>query len=1021
MAAEQLETRLAPAVAITLDYTYDTNNFFDTQAKKDLLRLVANDVAASLDDPLLAISPSGSNTWKSRFTHPGTGANTSITNPSIGSNEIVVFAGGRNISGLGIGGPGGWEASGSSAWLNTVAARGQTGALLAAPTDFGPWGGSLTFSTNGSVTWHFGSTTNGLEPGESDFYSVAYHELLHLLGIGTAGSWSTFVDAANEEFTGPASVAEYDLAGNPPLSSDLGHWANGTLESGQEVAMDPSLTNGTRKPLTALDYAGLVDVGWDVKTNVVMTGATANGSSTLSFSYDIQHVPATSFEVRLYLSSDLVVGSGDTLLFTTTISGAANLSVGPHTRSFTIGTDAGQIRLPGVGSVDLTGDYHLLASADFSGTLNESRETDNTAKFSGAYAGTSNVIYVHGTQLADIIRIEPTAGVRLTLNSTVYNYSSPGPGLWRIRSAAGDDRIDASLISQPIWVRGGDGRDSVTGGSGNDTLTGDNQSDTLIGGAGHDILEGWGGNDRLTGGDGSDTFRFDADVALGSDLLDEAGGGTDTLDFSLTSARSIVVNLGQSTAQVVNDHLTLTLGSGSTFEKVTGGLLSDRLTGNSLANQLVGREGDDTLNGAAGDDVYRFDADSASGNDVVADSSGSDTLDFSLTTLVPLAIDLGNAAPQIVHANLTLTLPPSDAIEHVAAGGMGDTITGNTAANTLSGGPGDDTIHGATGDDMLVGGGGDDSLVGGANDDTYVFDMDSQLGTDMVNESGGGIDTLDFSSTSGHALVLNLAETDAQPVSPNLTLILAVGNALENIVGGAKNDLIFGNTLANVLVGQAGNDTLVGSTGDDTYVFDVDSDQGVDTIRETGGVDTVDFSQTTSQGLVLNLGDNAAQVVHNTNLTLTLDAGSVLEIVLGGDRDDRFTANTGSNVLVGGAGDDTLVGGAGRDLLFGGLGADVLDGAATNDILIAGTTSYDNQLPALKLARTEWIAPTTYDLRTDHLRSGINGIQLTAGITVFDDASVDSLTGNTGRDWFFASAVDTVLDRVASEFVEVLV
>lgn len=1014
--AESLEPRWAPAVSITLDYTYDTNDFFNTQAKKDLLQFVANDVARTLGDQLSAINPTGTNTWSANFTHPGTGNTVTLNNRSIGTGEIVVFAGGRDINGLGIGGPGGWSASGTSAWLDTVRARGQAGALLPAATDFGPWGGSLTFTTDNAVTWHFGTTTDGLDPSESDFYSVAYHELLHLLGIGTAPSWETYVDAGDREFTGPASVAEYDLAGNPPLSPDLGHWANGTLENGEEVAMDPSLTNGTRKPLSALDYAGLVDTGWDVRTNIVMTEATANGNTTFSFTYDVRNVPAASFEVGVYRSSDVVVGTGDTLLFTALISGAGHLSVGSHTRSFAIGSAAGQVQLPGAGSGELSVDYHLLVSADVPADVPESRETDNTVKFSGAYRAASDVVYVHGTEAADTILIEPVAGGRLTLNGTVYNYANPGPPLWTIRSAGGDDRVEATQISRPVWVRGGAGNDNILGGTSNDTLFGDSLNDTLNGGEGNDSLEGLGGNDRQIGGPGNDTFRFDADAALGNDLLDESAGGIDTLDFSLTTTRSIEVDLGQATVQIVNDLMKLRLGNGAAFEKVTGGLQSDRLTGNSLANQLVGREGDDTLNGAGGDDTYRYDVDSQAGSDVLIDSGGIDTLDFSLTTRVPIVLDLGNAAAQVIHANLTLTL--ASPFENVLGGGLADSITGNDEANLLQGNVGNDTLRGGDGNDVLVGGAGDDSLAGGNNDDTFFFDADSQLGTDVIHESGTGVDTLDFSSTSGEGIVVNLALSTVQEVSPNLSIDLSAGTVIENLIGGGSHDLLLGNVLNNLLSGRAGNDTLVGNTGNDTFAFDVDSDLGEDIVRDSSGVDTLDFSQTTLQGIVVNLGTSTAQTVHDSNLRLTIEPGTRLEMVLGGQRHDHLTANAFSNVLVGGGGNDTLVGSSGRDLLLGGLGADVLDGVGSTDILIAGTSQYDTDLLSLRLIRSEWSAVKSYEERTTNLRTGINGVQLTAGTTVFDDTLADSLTGSIGQDWYFASVADSIADQAADELVE---
>ena len=111
----------------------------------------------------------------------------------------------------------------------------------------------------------------------------------------------------------------------------------------------------------------------------------------------------------------------------------------------------------------------------------------------------------------------------------------------------------------------------------------------IDGGDGNDIITGGSGNDTLTGGAGNDTFRFDTDNALGSDTINESGGGVDTLDFSATTTRAVSINLGNAAAQVVNAGLTLTLSAGNTIENVIGGALGDTLTGNALNNVIEGR------------------------------------------------------------------------------------------------------------------------------------------------------------------------------------------------------------------------------------------------------------------------------------------------------------------------------------------------------------------------------------------------------------------------------------------------
>ena len=265
------------ALTIQFDYSRDTTGFFTAhQERKDLLALAAGAFTSQLGDSFSAITPGSGNTWTAQPFDPNNpGSLLDIVDLAISANTIVVYAGATNLGGatLGIGGPGGYQVGSTNApaqaqdWFNLVASRGQAGALAATPTDFGPWGGAITFST--TADWYFDSdptTTGDLPTGKSDFYSVAVHELGHLLGLGTAGSWDAQV--SGNVFTGAASTAA--KGGTVNVSPDLGHWAEGTMSTVvgtavvQEAEMDPTLTTGTRKFFTVLDYAGLQDVGWQV-------------------------------------------------------------------------------------------------------------------------------------------------------------------------------------------------------------------------------------------------------------------------------------------------------------------------------------------------------------------------------------------------------------------------------------------------------------------------------------------------------------------------------------------------------------------------------------------------------------------------------------------------------------------------------------------------------------------------------------------------------------------------------------
>jgi ELWxxDGT repeat protein len=105
--------------------------------------------------------------------------------------------------------------------------------------------------------------------------------------------------------------------------------------------------------------------------------------------------------------------------------------------------------------------------------------------------------------------------------------------LLTITAGDGDDVIDCSTLSIPVFVTAGNGNDKIAGGSAPDTLGGGAGKDTIDGGLGNDRLNGHGGHDRLFGNAGGDRlYGYD-----GNDLLDGGsssdrcygGNGSDTM------------------------------------------------------------------------------------------------------------------------------------------------------------------------------------------------------------------------------------------------------------------------------------------------------------------------------------------------------------------------------------------------------------------------------------------------------------------------------------------------------------
>ena len=570
--------------------------------------------------------------------------------------------------------------------------------------------------------------------------------------------------------------------------------------------------------------------------------------------------------------------------------------------------------------------------------------------------------------------------------------------------------------------------ENLIGGDGNDHLTGNNSANILVGGA---------GDDWLAGGIGNDTYAFDTSTPLGTDSLIDSVG-VDTLSFA-GSSMAINVNLSLATPQEVNAHLSIQLDGA--FENGTGGDGDDTLIGTGGSNSLTGGKGNDLLQGGLGNDTYLFDADDDLGSDTLADSGGVDSLHFGSTS-ADVQYDLSSGVQQTVNSHLVLTLTLPEDFENIVGGTGNDTLSGNGRNNSLTGGAGNDTLHGMSGIDSLTGGAGDDLLEGGSQDDIYLFDADNPLGMDTIDESVGGVDTLNFSATTSRSINLTLASTDTQSLNSNHQLQLLSGSEVENAIGTALSDTLSGNALSNRLQGNAGNDILMGLDGDDVLVADVGDDildgglqndryqfdtdpalgLGADTIQDAGGVDVLDFASVTTMGVTLDLSTSSPQLI-NSRLTLTLTDPAGIEMVLGSAQADSIQGNDLANVLVGNGGNDQLNGGLDRDILVGGIGLDHLNGGEDEDILIAGRTLSDASPFQLNQLLETWMSPTPVGTRIDQLRLGVGSptTSLKAKTSVLKDTgSVDVLTGEGGDDWFFRSVDDAITDLVAGDVVDLL-
>jgi len=269
---------LRAQLTFEFNYSLDTGFFSGANESRRLhLETVGSYVSQFLTATSLAgITAGGSNTWTAEFTSPSDPSTThSVTNLSVAANTVVVYVGGASLgsSVLAQAMLPGISASGDQSWVNNTVFKRTEGASVYTRASV------AALSFNSSTAWFFDSTplANSSFAGQFDFFSVAAHELLHVLGFGdTRGGSGWDRNLFNGAFAGGKSVEEKsDTPFGVPLNAGRDHWATNTLSFStrdgavQETLMDPDIATGVRKYLTSLDLRAMQDIGYPANFTAV--------------------------------------------------------------------------------------------------------------------------------------------------------------------------------------------------------------------------------------------------------------------------------------------------------------------------------------------------------------------------------------------------------------------------------------------------------------------------------------------------------------------------------------------------------------------------------------------------------------------------------------------------------------------------------------------------------------------------------------------------------------------------------
>ena len=405
---------------------------------------------------------------------------------------------------------------------------------------------------------------------------------------------------------------------------------------------------------------------------------------------------------------------------------------------------------------------------------------------------------------------------------------------------------------------------------------------------------------------GDDSYLLAADNLVKT--IWDAGGNDAIVATMLSSGVTISLEQGAMIQHGANSWTAIAYDT--IIENAVGSAYNDTLIGNAAANVLYGWTGADTMSGGAGDDIYVVD----NAGDVVIElpGEGIDSVHSSIS--------------YVLGANVEYLVLTGTAAINGTGNALNNVIYGNSAANVMTGGVGADIYVVDNTGDVIV----ETASVAGENDIvvSYInYTLGANLeylvlaGASAINGTGnamnnvivgnaalnvmagGAGDDIYFVDNGGDTVIELAGEgTDivlssvSYTLGANIEYLILMGASAINGTGNAQNNIIVGNTAANVLTGGGGDDVFV-------------VDQAGDSVIELpgGGTDMVQSSVSWVLGANLEY--------------LLLLEGAAIDGT-GNAEHNLLIGNSMANVLSGGDGNDTLIGGGGNDILTGGAGDD---------------------------------------------------------------------------------------------------
>jgi Ca2+-binding RTX toxin-like protein len=416
----------------------------------------------------------------------------------------------------------------------------------------------------------------------------------------------------------------------------------------------------------------------------------------------------------------------------------------------------------------------------------------------------------------------------------------------------GGEGDDTFLYSpdNTIWSVGSSFGNFITGEVvpiGNMTIS----QDYYIGGSGFDTLQG---------NASPETFRIQPNAFIHISEIEQikGGGGNDLIDFSTPAPTgNSYTGFGEDGNDILwGGHGNDILDGGNGHDELHGGPGNDHLIGGGGNDILNASSGADKLDGGVGIDTVSYEYITSGVTVDLSATTENNKIYFERFTFPSTSSSISSMplTANSTDGNLThLEEGTTSGISHTLASGERFALRFTGFMNITAEGTYTFYTNSDDGSQLFI----DDQLV---VDNGGLHAVQEKSGSISLSSGLHKIVVTMFEQTGGEFLAVSYQgpETGGKVSLPSTIFSTDFGShfdslgnelhSIENIIGSQGNDILIGNSGANILQGghgndvldgKAGNDVLYGGNGNDTFVVS----SGKDKFFGGNGVDTVSYAQ----------------------------------------------------------------------------------------------------------------------------------------------------------------------------------